>query len=155
MCSISFAQNDLSISTATSSTATTPGQPGIAVYAADNDTTSRDKAVTPAGLAASGATGVVSLIKTQACSNSGTWSITGLTISKPVYLIFYGSAYNTYYSIVVTSGASTAGLPRFSFGSNGSSAYSGNSCILVPTSSTINITHNALQGGSGTIYVYQ
>ncbi len=35
-----------------SATATSSGTPGLAVYAADNDTTSRDKAVTPAGMVA-------------------------------------------------------------------------------------------------------
>ena len=37
---------------ATPATETAPGQPGILALAADNDTTSRDKAATPAGVAA-------------------------------------------------------------------------------------------------------
>lgn len=97
--------------------------------------------------------GIVTLRSTR--TNGGTWTITGLTVGKPLYILA-SSTVRSYAFLYVTSGAdagkSGASANETFFVGCGQGEYSTNAFITVPTSSTVVIQFGKM---SLTLRAYQ
>ena len=122
------------VSAATAATPTTNGEIGIATYAADNDKTSRDKAATPAGVAAqiSG----INLTGSSYTSRLFT-SSDSMTLPKagPVFCILVGGGGGG-------GGAATSGIstPQVQIGGSGGSGACMNYVLWTSANASLTVT---------------
>jgi len=86
-------------------------------------------------------------------STTGTWTIVGVVVGKPLILCMDVSA--TLSAFYVINGAVAAGTSSQPFGFlTGSTNSSVNAALIIPTDTTVSIGVNSLYSG-GTIYAYQ
>lgn len=124
------------VSAATAATPTTNGNIGIAIYAADNDKTSRDKAATPAGVAAQ-----ISGINLPGSYTSKLFTSSGsMTLPKagPVFCILVGGGGGG-------GGAPTGGNSDTQIGGSGGSG----ACMNYVLWSSANASLTVTIGGGG------
>ena len=138
--------------------AATHEQPGAVKLTSTPSATDGSAAITPKGAhdTVVANAGKVSLLSTR--STTGDWTITGLTVGKPlIVLMSRGASATTYAQLHVLSGAvgGTSPDPSRGFILGHTSGYAAsNTFICVPTENTVTLKINHLVGGA-TLRAYQ
>lgn len=133
--------------------AATHEQPGAVKLTSTPSATDESAAITPKG---AHDTVVVNLLSTR--STTGGWTITGLTVNRPlIVLMSRGASVTTYAQLHIHSGAADGTSPDPSRGfilGHTSGYQASNTFACVPTESTVTLKINYLVGGA-TLRAYQ
>lgn len=99
-------------------------------------------------------TGAVTQRSTKTAT--GTWTITGLTIGKPLFITFKGSTENKSYAFfTITSGTDAGGSTEFALGNNAGSGWlSAPGTVIIPTATSVTLNVTSFINGTA-LYAHQ